>query len=163
MYTVPKLYMAIYIFFLIPFYKSKRVFSSSIFDLDASTSIYYSCTAVQPYNCTAVLLSSWAVGNWRIAPARRPRAGFCKLREKIHASLARGARARVWRDHDRIWPWPDVSDSLARWDHRKLKFGLRQGIKLNKRPKFCFIQLDNIDLVSVVVQVYGQQTCPKMR
>ena len=40
------------------------------------------------------LLSSWAVGNWRIAPARRVRVGFRKFsREKL--CIARAQRARA--------------------------------------------------------------------
>ena len=75
-------------------------------------------------------MQNWPGRNWRIRPARRLRAGFRKVSKKNYASRARGAAARVWRDHDRIWPWPDVATSLARWDHRKSKFGLRHDIKL---------------------------------
>ena len=68
--------------------------------------------------------------DWRIAPARRSRAGFRKFSKKFHASRARAARPRGFTSlPDRI-QIRDVAPARTQSCDRKSKFGLRHAIKL---------------------------------
>jgi len=89
-----------------------------------STSRYharYSCIHTCKFSGTRVL-SSWPVGNWRIAPARWLRAGFRKFSGKKLCIAAR-AGSTVYP------PWIQIADiarSIARWirTSSRNKFGL---------------------------------------
>jgi hypothetical protein len=122
------------------------------------------------------LLSSWVVGNWRTAPARRSGAGFRKFSGK-NSCIARLLRARADLKGPRPDPWPDLTMTgrcklsssvgsskntirtsllykhgykatlaLCRNEVRILIFDDPAEIESLQCPEFCFAQLDSMFL-----------------